>query len=61
LKVDFVLGHYPGIGSTFSFKPVIVTTAQLYKVVMHGSLSVPKSEVERINAAGANLIHLRAA
>ena len=36
---------------------MIVTTAQLYKVAYgkHGSSSVPKSEVEPINASGEKL------
>jgi hypothetical protein len=39
LEVDFVLGHYPRIRSTSSFKPMSVTTAQLYSFMNYVSRS----------------------
>jgi fructose-bisphosphate aldolase, class II len=34
---------------------VIVPTSNLFKLVMHGSSSVPEEEVRRINEAGGKL------
>jgi len=39
LEVDFVLGHYPRIRSTSSFKLMSVTTAQLYSFTNYVSRS----------------------
>src|SRR5439155_12698508 len=60
LKVDFVLGHYPGIRST-SFQAYDCHDCSALQGRDACFMKRPKSKVERINAAGANLIHLRAA